>query len=93
VRVEAGPFELAKRPTSPANAGAQIHPVRLGMTRHHAALNETLSEGSIWVPALAGKVGFLEGWWRLLPTRSGRREIPLSLRERDSLWPPSTEAV
>ncbi|ATC30978.1 hypothetical protein CA606_00685 [Caulobacter vibrioides] len=29
-----------------------------------------MSVGSIWIPAFAGKVGFLEGYWRLLATHT-----------------------
>ncbi len=49
---------ILQEPTSPANAGAQIHPEQLGMMRHHAASVGTMLVGSIWIPAFAGTVGF-----------------------------------
>ena len=54
------PGRILQQPTSPANAGAQIHLGRLGMMRRHAALIGQRLAGSIWIPAFAGKVGF----WR-----------------------------
>jgi hypothetical protein len=29
---------------------------------------EGATVGSIWIPAFAGKVGFMEEWWRLITT-------------------------
>ncbi|AAK24478.1 hypothetical protein CC_2507 [Caulobacter vibrioides CB15] len=52
---------ISNRPTSPANAGAQIHPERFGLTRHRDQPRSFTLVGSIWIPAFAGKVGFLEG--------------------------------
>ena len=74
-------------PTSPANAGAQIHPERLGMVRHRTGLNGKTPGGSIWVPAFAGKVGFMDGCEWLRPTRCGRQTESLSHGERDSAHP------
>ena len=58
-------------PTSPANAGAQIHPERLGMTRHDTAPIGQMLAGSTWIPAFAGKVGIVGEGSRLLATRCG----------------------
>jgi hypothetical protein len=44
-------------PISPANAGAQIQPERLGMTRCCAPSVAEVFVGSIWAPAFAGEVG------------------------------------
>jgi hypothetical protein len=44
-------------PISPAKAGAQIQPGRLGMTRHGTALDTQMLVGSIWAPAFAGEIG------------------------------------
>jgi len=44
-------------PLSPAKAGAQIQPERLGMTRLQPQPQSTLSQGSIWAPAFAGESG------------------------------------
>ncbi|PIC01182.1 hypothetical protein CSW60_06550 [Caulobacter sp. X] len=41
------------------------------MMRSRAALNDWVSVGSIWVPAFAGKVGFLDSDWRLETTLGG----------------------
>ncbi|AAK22719.1 hypothetical protein CC_0734 [Caulobacter vibrioides CB15] len=38
------------------------------MMRHRATAPLQAPEGSIWIPAFAGKVGFLEGCWRLFTT-------------------------
>ena len=50
-------------PTSPANAGAQIHPERFGCSRPRAALNLVALVASIWAPAFAGEIG----WEKLGP--------------------------
>ena len=47
-------------PISPANAGAQIHPERFGLTRPCAELASITLVGSIWIPAFAGKIGLGE---------------------------------
>ncbi len=36
--------------------------------------------GSIWIPAFAGKVGFLKGWWRLVTTLGGSLEVQFLVR-------------
>jgi hypothetical protein len=46
-------------PLSPAKAGAQIQPERLGMTRLLPRPNPPVLMGSIWAPAFAGESGFL----------------------------------
>ena len=51
---------LPTTPISPANAGAQIHPERFGLTRPRAASALIAVVGSIWIPAFAGKIGFGE---------------------------------
>ena len=45
-------------PISPASAGAQIQPERVGMTRRRAPFRAEVLVGSIWAPAFAGEVGF-----------------------------------
>ncbi len=45
-------------PISPANAGAQIQPERLGMMRLFSEQDASRAQRSIWVPAFAGKIGF-----------------------------------
>jgi len=45
-------------PISPAKAGAQIHPERLGVTRQTASSGLPPFVGATWVPAFAGTFGF-----------------------------------